>query len=234
MEALSISSSIIFILTTFITVFFFWKATAKSTIFLAMMITWLALQSVVGLNGFYKITDTTPPRFILLILPPLLLIIGLFVTKSGRAFIDRLDIRWLTLLHTIRIPVEIVLLLLFIQKLVPGIMTFEGRNLDILSGISAGVVYFFALAKGRMNSRLLIAWNFICLALLLNIVVIAVLSAPFAFQRFGFDQPNVALLAFPYVWLPCCVVPLVLFSHVASLRQLLVKSARQLPAGSLA
>jgi len=234
MATLSITSSIISILTTFITVFMFWKATAKSTGFLIIMLSWLALQTIVSLTGFYKVTDTTPPRFMLLVMPPVLFIIILFLRKRGKAFIDSLDIRWLTMLQVIRIPVEIVLLMLFLQKLVPGIMTFEGRNLDILSGITAPIVYFFALAKGRMNSKLLIAWNIICLALLFNIVVIAVLSAPFTFQRFGFDQPNVALLAFPFVWLPCCVVPLVLFSHLVSLRRLFVKAGKQLPVGSLA
>ena len=49
----------------------------------------------------------------------------------------------------------------------------------------------------------------------------AVLSAPFAFQKFGFDQPNIAILYFPFIWLPCCIVPIVLFSHLVTIRQII-------------
>jgi hypothetical protein len=58
-------------------------------------------------------------------------------------------------------------------------------------------------------------WNWICLALLLNIVVRAVLSAPSPIQQFAFDQPNIAILHFPFVFLPGFIVPAVLFCHLA-------------------
>ncbi|MEP6677579.1 MAG: hypothetical protein ABJA78_20630, partial [Ferruginibacter sp.] len=140
----------------------------------------------------------------------------------GRLFIDSLSIKRLLLLHSLRIFVETVLLLLYIHKVVPQIMTFEGRNLDILSGISALIIFF--LFKKANNRLFLLIWNFAGLALLINIVVIAILSAPFPFQQFGFDQPNIAILNFPFVWLPSVVVPLVLLSHLAAIRQLIVKN----------
>jgi hypothetical protein len=226
MQTLPLITSSIFIVTTICAVIIFWKATARSILFLWIAFAWLALQTVISITGFYKVADTNPPRFILLILPPLVCIIILFLTRKGRAFIDGLSIRWLTLLHVVRIPVEIVLLMLFIQKLVPGNMTFEGRNLDIVSGITAPIVYYVVFIRKKVSKRLLVAWNFICLGLLVNIVIIAVLSAPFSFQRFAFDQPNVGLFSFPFVWLPCCIVPLVLLSHLVSLRQLLVNTAK--------
>ena len=71
-----------------------------------------------------------------------------------------------------------------------------------------------------MSRKALLVWNILGLLLLLNIVVIAVLSAPFRFQLLGFEQPNIAILYFPFIWLPCCIVPLVLFSHLAAIRQL--------------
>jgi hypothetical protein len=55
---------------------------------------------------------------------------------------------------------------------------------------------------------------------LLNIVINAVLSIPSPFQQFAFEQPNVAVLYFPFVWLPCCIVPIVLFAHLAAIKQL--------------
>jgi hypothetical protein len=68
-------------------------------------------------------------------------------------------------------------------------------------------------------------WNLVCLGLLLNIILNAVLSAPVPFQKFAFDQPNIAVLYFPFVWLPSCVVPLVLLSHLAAIRKLYINPA---------
>jgi len=74
----------------------------------------------------------------------------------------------------------------------------------------------------KLNRYALLIWNFICLALLLNIVFNAILSVPGVFQKFAFDQPNLAILAFPFALLPSVLVPLVLFSHLASIRLILL------------
>jgi len=103
----------------------------------------------------------------------------------------------------------------------PGLMTFEGRNFDILSGLSAPIVWYFAFVKRRLKKPVLLVWNFLCLGLLINVAVNAVLSAPTRFQQFAFDQPNIALGYFPFLLLPACIVPIVLLSHVASIRLLI-------------
>lgn len=221
MENLPAYISIVFGLTTILTVGLFYKATNNSRKTLIILLSWLALQTFIGLSGFYTVTNTAPPRFLLLIMPPLLVIIGLFSTSKGRQYIDSLDAKTLTLLHTIRIAVEIVLFWLFVNKKVPELMTFEGRNFDILSGLTAPIIFYFGFIKNRLDRKIILIWNFICLGLLINIVANAILSAPFPFQKFAFDQPNIAVLHFPFIWLPACVVPLVLFSHLATIRQLL-------------
>jgi hypothetical protein len=220
--------SLVFILTTIVTICFFYLATKNSTTTLVILILWLIVQAVIGLSGFYTVTDTMPPRFLLLVLPPLLFIIGLFVTVKGRQYLDSLDAKFLTILHIIRIPVELVLLWLFIHKAVPKLMTFEGRNFDILSGLTAPLIYYFGFIKKQIGKKIILLWNIICLGLLINIVIIAVLSAPFPFQKFAFDQPDIAVLYFPFVWLPCCVVPLVLLSHLVTIRQLLNRQKKNI------
>jgi hypothetical protein len=221
MENLPTYISIVFGLTTILTVGLFYKASNNSKATLIIILSWLALQTFIGLSGFYTVTDTIPPRFLLLVLPPILFIIGLFVTSKGRQYIESLDTKTLTILHTIRIPVEIVLFWLFINKTVPELMTFEGRNFDILSGLTAPIIFYFGFIRKQLNRKIILLWNFICLGLLINIVANAVLSAPFPFQKFAFDQPNIAVLYFPFNWLPSCVVPLVLLSQLATIRQLL-------------
>ena len=155
--------------------------------------------------------------------PAILFIILLLTTKSGRRFTDSIDLKKLTLVHIVRVPVEITLFMLSTHKLIPELMTFAGRNFDILSGITAPIVYFVCFKNSQLkNRKLLLIWNFICLGLLLNIVINALLSAPFPFQQFAFDQPNIAILYFPFTWLPCFIVMIVLYGHLAVIRQLII------------
>src|SRR5687767_12956462 len=164
-----------FVLTTLFTVYIFYKAAHQSKTVLTIITGWLTIQSMISLNGFYTITDTMPPRFLLAIAPPLLFILILFATAKGRSFIDRLNMKALTLLHIVRIPVELVLWWLFVHKTIPQIMTFEGRNPDILSGITAPVVYYFAFVHKKISNKVVLVWNIVCLLLLFNIVITAIL-----------------------------------------------------------
>jgi hypothetical protein len=216
---------IIFLLTVALTFFLFISAAKNKGAISLILLAWLALTGVLSYNGVFQNTSAVPPRLMLLMVPAIVFIVLLLATKKGKLFTDSLDLKKLTLLHTIRIPVEIVLFLLSTQKLVPELMTFAGRNFDILSGITAPVIYFLCFSNAQLKNRtLLLAWNFICLGLLLNIIINALLSAPFPFQQFAFDQPNIAVLYFPFTWLPCFIVIIVLFSHLAAIRQLLKKN----------
>ena len=184
---------------------------------------WLVIVWALSLLGVYsKHPEAMPPRiFIFGILPMLIAIAATFFTRSGRRFIDSLSLFHLTLLHTIRIFVELVLWWLFLEGAVPQLMTFEGRNLDILAGLTAPLVAYLGIRKEVLSRSTLVIWNVLCLGLLFNIVIIAVLSVPSPLQRLGFEQPNRAVLYFPFTWLPAFVVPAVLFCHLAAIRKLL-------------
>ncbi len=229
-ESLSVYVSITFILTTFLTVGFIFYAirqtvseTLPAKILLFLIPFWLLFQATLSIGGFYLKTDSFPPRiFLFAVLPAILLIILLFIFYS-KTFVTLLSLKTLTLLSVIRIPVEIVLLLLFQNGQVPQLMTFEGRNFDILSGITAPLVAWLAFRNGKTNRLLLLVWNIFALLSLFNIVINAVLSIPSPIQQFAFEQPNRAVLYFPFIWLPAVVVPIVLFSHLASLRQIFTK-----------
>ncbi|MEP7237780.1 MAG: hypothetical protein ABI685_07945 [Ferruginibacter sp.] len=213
--------NIVFILTTLLTIFLFYKAAHNSKTTLVILCGWILLHAILGFSGFYNVTGSLPPRFALLAIPALLFIIGLFFSAKGRAYIDNLDTKTLTILHGVRIPVELCLYWLFLHKAIPQLMTFEGRNFDILSGLTAPLIFYFGYVKNKISKPFLLLWNFICLGLLLNIVFNAILSAPSQFQQFAFDQPNTAIMYFPFVWLPCCVVPIVLLAHLTCIRKLL-------------
>lgn len=187
----------------------------------------LGLHAALALSGFY-LARTTPPRFPLAPFPSIVVLLLLFFAAARRELPAR-SLQLLTLLSTLRVPVELVLLWLYQHGQVPRLMTFEGRNFDIISGLTAPLVAWLAFRGGRTNRPLLIVWNLLAFALLLNIVTHAVLSLETPLQRFGFEQPNRGVLYFPFVWLPAVIVPVVFVAHVVSLRQLF---RRPRPAGT--
>ncbi len=202
---------ITFILITITTFLLFYLAVKESTFettrkkanaILFGLICWLVIQMILTHKNVYNsnLTSTPPKILIFGVLPINLIILLLFVTRKGRQFIDGLPLINITYLNIIRISVELVLWWLFLYKAVPQLMTFEGRNFDILAGITAPFIAYFGLTKGKLSSRIILVWNFICLALLLNIVMNATLSAPLPLQKFAFDQPNIAILYFPFSW----------------------------------
>lgn len=223
--------SIIFLLTVLATLILFFlslkkssdeKVKSKANLIAIGLIAWLILQSIISFTEFYADTNSFPPKFIFAIAPPFLMIGFLFVTKSGRKFIDSLPLENITYTNVVRIPVELVLYALYFCHTIPQLMTFEGRNFDIVAGITAPVIAYFGFTKKLIGRKWILIWNFFSLALLLNIVVNAVLSVPFPFQQLAFEQPNIAVLYFPFSLLPAFIVPVILFGHLVSIRQLII------------
>ena len=117
MENVPAYVGIIFGLTTLLTIYFFALATTQMRLVLSILFIWLAAQAVISITGFYyRNTHAQPPAFLLATLPNMLVILVLFITKWGRTFIDGMNLKLLTILHIIRIPVEIVLLWLCMHK----------------------------------------------------------------------------------------------------------------------
>lgn len=221
MDKLSPFITILFILVTLYSIYQFFSAANNSKKVLLTLLSLLLLQGILGYVGFYQKFNTVPPRFTLLLGPSLVIIIALFISKKGKIFLDGLNIQKLTILHVLRIPVEIVLFSIFTAGYIPEIMTFEGANFDILSGISAPLIFYLAFKTKKFSYKALLTWNIIALALLLNILTIAILALPTPMQQLGFEQPNTGVGYFPFIWLPSIIVPLVLIAHLASIRQLL-------------
>ena len=98
-------------------------------------------------------------------------------------------------------------------------MTFEGVNFDIFAGITAPLIILGYFVKNWFSDSFVMVWNFISLGLLIAIVVNAILSVPSGFQTQGFDQPNIAILHFSYLWLASYIVPVVMFAHLVSIKR---------------
>ncbi len=213
--------SFLFGITTLVTVIWFYWAANKSTTFLVAVSIWAALTSALALSGFFLKTDTLPPNFIVGIFPTLIAIAALFFTKRGRQFIDSINLKTLTYMNTVRVPVEIGLAMLFHSGVISVYQTFEGWNFDILSGLTAPIIAYLVFTKGTVGKTGLLIWNFVCLGLLLTIISISILASPIPIQQIAFDQPNIGILYFPFHLLPMVLVPVVLLGHLVSIRRLM-------------
>lgn len=219
--------SIVFILTAFAAVGFLLQMVKSvgldsrpSKFLLFLLPLWILFQAALSIGGFFNDTRIFPPRIFLFGVLPALATLSVYLVFFRSSFVERLPWGLLTLVHIVRIPVELTLYWLYQSGQVPKIMTFAGANFDILSGLAALIAFAFGFPAGRPRKWLIAAFNIIGLLLLINIVSLAVLSVPTPIQQFGFEQPNRAVLFFPYSWLPALVVPIVLFSHIASLIKL--------------
>ena len=140
--------SVTFILTTLVTLLLFYRAVSQSKLvstqrkgipILLGLTGWLLLQAVLTRNGVYNSDATAlPPKLALFgILPAILAIVTTGVTSAGRRFMNSLPLTNITYLNTVRIMVELVLYGLYLHKAVPELITFEGRNFDVFSGLTA-------------------------------------------------------------------------------------------------
>jgi hypothetical protein len=219
MSPLPLPILLFFLFTVLVGFILFTRAAANSRTALTVVLAWIALQSAIALSTFYLNTKTVPPHLFLALIPPILVIAVLFAIPAGRAFLDTMSLKWLVLLHSIRILVEINLYWLFLYKQVPRLMTFEGGNVDILIGLSAPIIWW-AYSKGHLARRGLLIWNTVAILSVLTAFLRAMLSAPFRFQHLAFDQPTIAILYFPFVLLPAFLVPTVLFCHLVLYRRI--------------
>ena len=219
--------AILFALTTALTLFAFLMAVRQSMpkrVFPALtgLLIWLFLIGLLASQDFFLNLNARPPRLPLAVGLPTLLILVLCISQGGRRFLDALSLPAITYLNSVRVLVEIVLYGLFIHHQIPQLITFEGRNFDIIAGLTAPVIAYFSFNRPVLSTRWLLVWNVLALLLLANVVTHALLSVPSPFQQLAFEQPNVAILKFPYIWLPGFVVPTVLLGHLVAIRRLVM------------
>ncbi len=221
MENIPSYISILFIIITLVTVIWFYLTASKPKLFLGLALLWIALQTYLASSGFYRDFSVAPPRLGFAIIPTLILMFSIFLTKKGRDFIQKIDLEKATYLSVVRIPVEIVLALLYHQGAISIWQTFEGANFDILSGITAPIVAYMVFKKKKWGKNILLSWNIICLILLITIVLISTFAFPSPIQQLSFEQPNIAMAYFPFILLPGIVVPIVMFTHFISIYRIL-------------
>ena len=178
-----------------------------------MAVTWLAAES-----GVLRHWDRTPPPFGLLVVAIVVWAAVLAFSPFGRRLAQFVPLWALVAVQAFRLPLELAMHELYKRGVMPEQMTYTGRNFDIVTGVTA-VVVAAAVASGHGGRRLVAAWNVLGMALLVNVVTIAMLSTPVV-RYFGDDHLNVFVTYTPYVWLPAVMVLAALAGHLLIVRAL--------------
>ena len=184
------------------------------------LVGWLALTGMLAERGFFDDFQSIPPRLVLALGPPLLTLLALTFSRRIAPLLAALPPAWPVVAQTFRIPVEIVLWRLAVAGVIPELLSFTGRNVDILVGLTAPVVAYACFVRRAWPARVAVWWNWAGIVILLNVVVHAQLSAPTPWRIFETDPPTTFIADWPYIWLPDFLVPLAWLLHAVSLRQL--------------
>lgn len=184
----------------------------------AGLVVWLAVTGAVSASGVLE-APGLPPRAMLFMGACNLLALVFALSRVGGRLVAGVPIAALVGFHAFRLPLELVLHEWYGQGVLPVEMTYEGRNLDIVTGILAVIVGGWLWRRGP--SRALVwLFNLVGFALLLNVAMVAILSSPFPFRVFDSGPPVLLVFYFPYGWiLPMCVAP-ALAGHVLVFRWL--------------
>lgn len=227
----STGSVVFFVILVLVVAFVFAKAAARATATAGdprgsrvraafaiglVLLGWLVVPGLLAARGVLDRWSPMPAPPLVITGLVTLATLGLALSPFGGRVAQRFTLAALVGYQFFRVPLEMLLNRLAHEGLVPPAMTFHGRNFDIASGILAALVAMYWLGGGRSRAAVAV-WNVIGLALLANVVSIAIRLTP----AFGAAEPaNLLPGLFPWVWLPTFLVQAALFGHVVVFRAL--------------
>jgi hypothetical protein len=201
--------------------------TAQAAAVAGIGVIWMAATWVVAANGVLHQWTATPPPFMVLAAGIIVLSLVLAFSSIGQA-LATLPLWLLIAVQSFRFPLEIAMHAMAERGIMPEQMSYTGRNVDIVTGISAIIV---AALTYRGGARPLAwVWNVAGLVLVLNVTTVAILSTP-RFAYFGNDRLNTWVADPPFVWLPAVMVLVAIAGHLVIFRALAGAGSRRRETG---
>ena len=179
-------------------------------------VVWMVGTWTAAASGVLAEFERRPPPFVWLVLGIVGLASWLGLGRLGGRLAAGLPLWLLVGVQAFRLPLEIAMHALADRGVMPPQMSYSGLNFDIVTGATA-IVVAGLVAAGVAGRRLVLAWNLLGVALLVNIVAIAIASTP-VFAAFGPDRLNVFVMHPPFVWLPAVLVLAALAGHLMVFR----------------
>ncbi len=183
---------------------------------------WFIYAGLLAYFGVLHKAGTRPPGIAFILVPVLVFLILLIARYSVNPRTAAFPLWMLLGIQSFRIGVELFLHQLWIDGLVPKMLTFEGANVDIFIGASAPLVAWLS-TRGRTGLRISLAWNILGLFALTNVVVRSILTAPGPFNLIHAEVPNLMMSTFPFLFIPAFFVPLAVVLHVLAIRAITIR-----------
>lgn len=186
--------------------------------YLTGIFTWLVyvitLSGLGALDGF-----DFPPKVPLLIVLPVFALIFFFTSRREMKEVIRTTPGPFSVyIQFFRVAVELLIYGAFITRVFPPSVTFEGTNFDILVGLSAPLAGYL-YDKNKLSKRGLLAWNIIALSILT--VTVFTFVAAFYFTTQSADIALYKFVKLPYILLASVLLPIAVFYHIVSIKQLI-------------
>lgn len=196
------------------------SAIRQATIGAIAAVAWVGLTFLVASRELLSF-DRRPPTMIFLLLAVLALALWISLSSLGRRLALGIPLAALVGYQGFRILVELSMHRAHVEGLMQVQMSYSGRNFDIMTGLSAVVVgAWLATGERRTWRPVVLVWNTIGVLLLLNILVVALLSAPTPARVFMNEPANVWITGAPWAWLPAVMVLAAIIGHLLVYRRL--------------
>jgi hypothetical protein len=179
---------------------------------------WMAGSLALASSGWLARFDLRPPPFLLLPAVGFPLAVALTWSRFGTRLIEGLPLAALVGLQSFRFPLELLMHRAYVEGVMPVQMSYSGRNVDILAGLTA-IPVAWALHRGIGGRRLALIWNIFGAVLLVNIIAVAAAATP-VIAAFGPDSLNTFVAYPPFVWLPAVLVLTAVTGHLMITRAL--------------
>jgi hypothetical protein len=194
-------------------------ATIRTALLVALgTLVWMAVTWAAASSGALRQWDRRPPPLVFLVIGVLALSLSIAFSGVGRRLADLLPLWVLVGVQGFRLPLELAMHAMYERGVMPEVMSYSGRNFDVVTGASA-IVVATVTAAGLGGRRLVLVWNVVGLLLLVNVVTLAILATPMV-RYFGDRELNVWVTYPPFVWLPAVMVLAALAGHLLIFRAL--------------
>lgn len=182
---------------------------------------WMSAGWMLAARGILARFDSSPPPFLIFVALSVVGAVAAGRSRVGRRLSSELPLAALVGMQSFRLPLELVMHRAAREGVMPEQMTWTGNNFDIATGIGAALLAIW-LGVGHPPRAWLWLWNVLGLALLANVVGVAIASLP-PIHAFGTEPRflNTWVAYPPYVWLPTILVPSALLGHLLITRRLL-------------
>lgn len=187
---------------------------------LAATVAWALILAGLAVAGFFANFAAMPPRIPISIVVPLAVMVVLVFSRGGTILLQVMPPHWPIYAQTIRIGVELVILLAVLNRMMPIQLSMEGRNFDIVTGLLAVPVGYYVFVVHRWPRWVAVVYHLMGMGLLVNVLAVSFLSMPTPMRVFFNEPANTLITQFPFIFLPGMLVPLAFSLHIVSLRQL--------------